>query len=94
MAITGWRFRGGTDRPQSSDLGTCAEMHGAGSLLNRTFAEVCASQNAIETVSLSRRNNCHSRQATNGQRRYSCKASSSIMAKNVPLHGRMKCGQW
>ena len=33
MAITGWRFRGGTDEPQSSDLGTCAEMHGAGPCL-------------------------------------------------------------
>src|SRR5258705_3712714 len=49
---------------------------------------VCASRNTIETVSLSRRNNCHanvcapvelapSRQATNGQRRYSCRARRS-----------------
>jgi hypothetical protein len=56
--------------------------------LNRTFAEVRASRNTIETVSLSRRNNCHanvcapvelapSRQATNGQRRYSCRARRS-----------------
>ena len=51
--------------------------------LNRSFAQVRVSRNTIETVSLSRRNNCHanvcapvelapSRQATNGQRRYSC----------------------
>ena len=56
--------------------------------LNRTFAEVRASRNTIETVSLSRRNNFHanvcapvelapSRQATNGQRRYSCRALRS-----------------
>ena len=56
--------------------------------LNRTFAEVRESRNTIETVSLSRRNNFHanvcapvelapSRQATNGQRRYSCRALRS-----------------
>ena len=56
--------------------------------LNRSFAEVRVSRNTIETVSLSRRNNCHanvcapvelapSRQATNGQRRYSCRALRS-----------------
>ena len=64
--------------------------------LNRTFAEVCASRNTIETVSLSRRNNCHanvcapvelapSRQATNGQRRYSCRA---LRSRYTPEPGR------
>ena len=51
----------------------------------RTFAEVRASRNTIETVSLSRGNHFHANvcapvelapswQATNGQRRYSCRA--------------------
>src|SRR4029077_14552238 len=55
---------------------------------SRTFAEVRASRNTIETISLSRGNHFHanvcapvelapSRQGTNGQRRYSCRARRS-----------------
>jgi hypothetical protein len=53
--------------------------------MSETFAEVRASRNIIETVSFSQRNHVHvnvcapvepapSWQATNGQRRYSCRA--------------------
>ena len=65
--------------------------HGLGRrerLAGRTFAEVRASRNTIETISLSRGNHftptgahqfelAPSRQATNGQRRYSCRALRS-----------------
>src|SRR3981189_1812080 len=64
---------------------------------SRTFAEVRASRNTIETVSLSRRNNFHanvcapvelapSRQATNGQRRGIVGGASSSARRRAKTH--------